>query len=52
MAQPNENQPDFASLFANPTVERMLHGLSDAQFEDFVGYAVHQAGYFVEDTAL
>jgi hypothetical protein len=52
MAQPNENRPDFASLFANPTIERMLDGLTDAQFEDFVGYAFHQAGYFVEDTAL
>lgn len=52
MAQPNENQPDFAGLFANASIERMLDKLTDDEFEDFVGYVFQQAGYFVEDIAL
>jgi len=51
MAQPQERRPDFADLYAHPSVERMLGDLTDAQFEDFVGYAFERAGYRVEDTA-
>ncbi|MGO8950174.1 MAG: AAA family ATPase [Ktedonobacterales bacterium] len=51
MAQPHENQPDFASLFANPTIDRMLTELDPYQFEDFVGYVFQRAGFMVEDTA-
>lgn len=50
MAQPNENQPDFASIFANPSIDRMLNELTDLQFEHFVGYVLQQAGYGVEHT--
>jgi chromosome partitioning protein len=43
--------PDFAGLFAEPSIERMLKELSDHEFEHFVGYVFEQAGYVVEDTA-
>jgi len=56
MAQPHEQRPDLAALFADlyekPNIQRMLDELTDDQFEDFVGYVLRQAGYFVEDTAM
>ena len=43
--------PDFAGQFAEPSIGRMVKGLSDHQFEHFVKYVFEQAGYEVEDTA-
>jgi cellulose biosynthesis protein BcsQ len=43
--------PDFAGLYAAPTIQRMLDELTAHQFEHFVKYVFEQAGYFVEDTA-
>src|SRR5258708_39972296 len=43
--------PDFAGLFNDPSMERMVNGLSDHEFEHFVGYVFEQAGYTVEDWA-
>ncbi len=43
--------PDFAGLYANPSIERMLSELSDHEFEHFVGYVFEQGGYGVEDVA-
>jgi chromosome partitioning protein len=45
------NPPDFAGLFNDPSIERMVNGLSDHEFEHFVGYVFEQAGYTVEDWA-
>ena len=50
MAQPQDKPPDFASIFANPSINRMLNELSDLQFEHFVGYVFQKAGYGVEHT--
>ncbi len=43
--------PDFAGLFAEPSIERMVKELSDHEFEHFAGHVFEQAGYIVEDTA-
>jgi chromosome partitioning protein len=51
MPQLQEPSPDFASLYAVPSIQRMLDELSDHQFEHFVKYAFEQAGYAVEDMA-
>jgi chromosome partitioning protein len=51
MAQLPEPWPDFAGLFAEPSIQRILDKLNDHQFEHFVMYVFEQAGYFVEDTA-
>ena len=51
MPQLQEPIPDFADLFAKPTLQRMLDELNSHQFEHFVKYVYEQAGYFVEDTA-
>lgn len=44
-------EPNYAQLFAEPSIQRMLDELSDHEFEHFVKYVFEQAGYFVEDTA-
>jgi hypothetical protein len=51
MGQLSGEPPDFAGLFAEPTIQRMLDELDDHEFEHFVGYIFEQAGYTVEDTA-
>lgn len=51
MPQLREPHADFAAIFAEPTIQRMLDELSDHEFEHFVGYVFEQAGYFVEDAA-
>src|SRR5258705_6749372 len=51
MAQAQDKQPDFAKLFAYPSIEDMLGRLDPYQFEDFVAYVFQQAGYVVHDTA-
>lgn len=43
--------PDFSDFFNNPTIERLVNGLTDHEFEHFVKYMFEQAGYLVEDTA-
>jgi hypothetical protein len=43
MGQLQRPVPDFAGLYAEPSIQRMLDELSDHEFE--------QAGYVVEDTA-
>lgn len=43
--------PDYASFFKVPSIERMLNDLSDHEFEHFVKYVFEQAGYVVEDAA-
>jgi hypothetical protein len=43
--------PDFAGLFNEPSIKRMLDELNDHQFEHFVKYVFEQTGYFVEDVA-
>jgi chromosome partitioning protein len=40
----------FPALFAEPSIERLLHELGDIEFEHFVGYVFQQAGYFVDHT--
>jgi chromosome partitioning protein len=50
MGQLPGEPPDFAGLFAAPTIERMLT-LTSHEFEHFVAYVFEQAGYSVEDTA-
>lgn len=45
-------EPDFAGLFAEPSIDRMLAPhLTPHQFEHFVKYVFEWAGYFVEDAA-
>lgn len=44
-------EPDFVPFFTEPSIEQMLSGLTDHQFEHFVKYVFEQAGYFVEDAA-
>jgi chromosome partitioning protein len=51
MGQLSGNLPDFAEMFNDPSIERMLTDLSDHEFEHFVGYVFEQAGYRVEDWA-
>jgi len=51
MGQLHGPPPDFAGLFAKPSVARIYAELSDHEFEHFVGYVLEQAGYSVEDTA-
>jgi chromosome partitioning protein len=51
MAQPDRKEPDFADLFAQPTIDRMLTELTDSEFEHFVEYVFQRAGYTVEYTA-
>lgn len=43
--------PDYAGLFAEPSLDRMLKDLTSHEFEHFVGYVFEQAGYSVEDVA-
>jgi Restriction endonuclease len=50
MGQLPGEPPDFAPLFAAPSIEGMLQ-LTDHEFEHFVGYVFEQAGYVVEDAA-
>jgi chromosome partitioning protein len=50
MGQLPGDPPDFAPLFADPSIEGMLQ-LTDHEFEHFVGYVFEQAGYVVEDAA-
>lgn len=51
MGQLQGEPPDFAGLYAEPIIERIVDTLTDHQFEHFVGYVFEQAGYVVEDTA-
>jgi chromosome partitioning protein len=51
MGQLPGSVPDFAGQFTQPSIQRMLDGLSDHEFEHFVAYVFEQAGYVVEDTA-
>ncbi|HEX6799756.1 MAG TPA: AAA family ATPase [Ktedonobacterales bacterium] len=49
---PPGSEPDYAGLFAEPSIDRMLAPhLTPHQFEHFVKYVFEQAGYFVEDAA-
>jgi len=50
MGQLPGEPPDFAPLFATPSIGGMLQ-LTDHEFEHFVGYVFEQAGYAVEDAA-
>lgn len=53
MAQPQDKQAleaTFASIFEEPSIERMLSELGDIEFEHFVGYVFRRAGYGVEHT--
>jgi chromosome partitioning protein len=52
MAQLQLGQPDFAELYEQASIPRMLTELTDDQFEDYIGYVFEQAGYIVKDTAL
>jgi hypothetical protein len=52
MPQLQEPIPDFAELYAEPSIERMLPpALTLHQFEHFDKYVFEQADYFVEDSA-
>jgi HJR/Mrr/RecB family endonuclease len=41
----------FERIYTEPTIDHMLHELTDHEFEHFVGYVFERAGFTVEDTA-
>lgn len=51
MAQAQIDEAKFRNIFEQPTIQRMLDELTDAEFEHFVQYVLQQAGYTVEYTA-
>jgi hypothetical protein len=50
MGQLSGEPPDFAGIYAAPTIKRMLE-LTSHEFEHFVAYVFELAGYVVEDAA-